>query len=164
MAGYNYILPKTLDPDYVFATDAINTEYSYTSTSLDPSENILKYRFLHTFKADVEFYTNHFSTGVSFKYFSRMINLDKAIEDFENATSSSGGTLQPVLYMDYFNNHNNGQTIIDLRVAYEFKQHHKLSLICNNLFNRWYSLRPLKAEQMRSIMLQYVLKLGEPDN
>jgi len=162
MAGYTYILPKTLDPDYVFATDAINTKYSYTTTSLDPSENILKYRFLHTFKADVEFYTDHFSTGVSFKYFSRMINLDKAIEDFENATSSAGGTVQPIRYMDYFNNHNNGQTIIDLRLAFEFKQHHKISLICNNLFNRWYSLRPLKAEQMRSVLLQYVLKLGEP--
>jgi len=91
-----------------------------------------------------------------------MINLDKAIEDFENATSSAGGTVQPIRYMDYFNNHNNGQTIIDLRLAFEFKQHHKISLICNNLFNRWYSLRPLKAEQMRSVLLQYVLKLGEP--
>ena len=90
-----------------------------------------------------------------------MVNLDKAIEDFEDATSSSGGTLQPVLYMDYFNNHNNGHTIIDLRVAYEINQKHKLSLICNNLLNRWYSLRPLKAEQMRSVMLQYVLRLGQ---
>lgn len=163
MAGYTYILPKTLQPDYVYATDAINTEYSYTSTSLDPSENILKYRFLHTFKADLEFYSDYFSAGVSLKYFSRMVNLDKAIEDFENATSSTGGTMQPVRYMDYFNNHNKGQTIIDLRVAYTFAEHHKFSLICNNLFNRWYSLRPLKAEQMRSIMLQYVLKLGDPE-
>ncbi len=62
MAGYNYILPKTLEPDLVYATDAINTEFSYRTTSLDPSENILKYRFLHTFKADVEFYTEHFSS------------------------------------------------------------------------------------------------------
>ena len=160
MAGYNYILPVTLEPDLVFATDTRNIDYSYKTTSLDPSENILKYRFLHTFKADLEFYTDHFSAGISFKYFSRMVNLDKAIEDFENATSSSGGTLQPVLYMDYFNNHNNGQTIIDLRVSYEFKKIHKISLICNNVLNRWYSLRPLKAEEMRSLMLQYVLKLG----
>ncbi len=161
MAGYNYILPVTLEPDLVYGTDALNREYSYETTSIDPSENILKYRFLHTFKADLEFYKEHFSTGISIKYFSRMVNLDKAIEDFEDATSSSGGTVQPIRYMDYFNNHNNGQTIIDLRISYEFKEQHKISLICNNLFNRWYSLRPLKAEQMRSIMLQYVLKLGE---
>ena len=164
MAGYNYILPVTLEPDFIFATDARNTEYSYRSTSLDPSKNILKYRFLHTFKADLEFYTEQFSAGISLKYFSKMVNLDKAIQDFENATSSSGGTLQPVLYMDYFNKHNNGQTVIDLRVSYEFKKMHKISLIGNNLLNRWYSLRPLKAEQMRSVMLQYVLKLGADSN
>ena len=162
MAGYNYILPKTLEPDLVFATDARNIEYSYATTSLDPSDNILKYRFLHTIKGDLEFYSDQFSTGLSIKYFSRMVNLDKAIEDFENATSSSGGTVQPIRYMDYFNKHNNGNTILDLRVSYEFKKKHKISLICNNLLNRWYSLRPLKAEQMRTVMLQYVLKLGEP--
>ncbi len=161
MAGYNYILPKTLEPDYIFATDATGIKYSYATTSLDPSENILKYRFLHTVKGDMEFYSDHFSVGVSLKYFSRMVNLDKAIEDFEDATSSSGGTVQPIRYMDYFNNHNNGQTILDLRVSYEFKNKHKLTLLGNNLLNRWYSLRPLKAEQMRTIMLQYVLKLGE---
>ena len=162
MAGYNYISPKTLEPDLVFATDARNTEYSFNSTSIDPSENILKYRFLHTVKADIEFYSKHFSLGCTFKYFSRMVNLDKAIEDFENATSSAGGTVQPILYMDYFNNHNNGHVILDLRISYVMNQRHKLSLISNNLLNRWYSLRPLKAEQMRTIMLQYVLKLGEP--
>lgn len=164
MAGYNYILPVTLEPGFVFATDVRNTEYSYRTTSLDPSDNILKYRFLHTFKADLEFYTEQFSAGISLKYFSKMVNLDKAIQDFENATSSSGGTLQPVLYMDYFNKHNNGQTVIDLRVSYAFKKIHKISLIGNNLLNRWYSLRPLKAEQMRSVMLQYVLKLGAESN
>jgi len=162
MAGYNYILPKTLEPDLVFATDARNTDYSFNSTSLDPSENILKYRFLHTIKADLEYYSNHFSIGSTFKYYSRMVNLDKAIEDFENATSSAGGTVQPILYMDYFNNHNNGHVIMDLRISFEFNQGHKLSLISNNILNRWYSLRPLKAEQMRTIMLQYVLRLGEP--
>jgi iron complex outermembrane receptor protein len=163
MAGYNYILPKTLQPDYVFAVDARNTEYSYNSTSLDPSDHILKYRFLHTFKADMEFYSNRFSAGFTLKYFSRMINLDKAIEDFENATGSSGGTLQPVLYMDYFNNHNKGHVIMDLRMSLEFKERHKLSLISDNVLNRWYSLRPLKAEKMRTIVLQYILKFGSPE-
>jgi len=160
MAGYNYILPKTLGPDYVFAKDARNIEYSYNSSSLDPSENILKYRFLHTVKADLEFYTEVFSIGYSIKYFSKIVNLDKAIADFENATINAGGTIQPILYMDYFNNHNNGNIIMDLRISFEIGQRNKISLISNNLLNRWYSLRPLKAEEMRTIMLQYVLNLG----
>lgn len=159
MIGYNYILPKTLEPDYVFARDARNTEYSYVTTSIDPSENILKYRFLHTLKGDLEFYTKVFSIGYTIKYFSKIVNLDKAIADFENATIGTGGTIQPILYMDYFYNHNNGNIIMDLRISFEFAQQHKISLISNNLLNRWYSLRPLKAEQMRTIMLQYVLNL-----
>jgi outer membrane receptor protein involved in Fe transport len=160
MAGYSYILPKTLQPDYVFAKDSRNIEYSYDSTSIDPTENILKYRFLHTFKADVEFYRNRFSIGYSIKYFSRIVNLDKAIADFEQATINTGGTVQPILYMDYFNKHNNGNVIMDLRISIEFARSHKLSIITNNFLNRWYSLRPLKAEEMRTVVLQYVLNIG----
>jgi outer membrane receptor protein involved in Fe transport len=159
MAGYNYILPKTLEPDIIFGTDGRGIEYSYRTTSVDPSNDILKYRFLHTFKADIELYTRIFSAGITMKYFSRIVNLDKAIEDFERATESSGGTVQPVRYMNYFYNHNNGNVIVDLRIAAELAGRHKISLIGNNILNRWYSLRPLKAEQMRSIMLQYVLSL-----
>jgi outer membrane receptor protein involved in Fe transport len=158
-AGYSYISPITLQPDYIFAKDARNTEYSYNSTSINSQEQILKYRFLHTLKADIELYTKHFSIGYSAKYYSKMINLDKAIADFERATINTGGTLQPILYMDYFNNHNQGNIVMDCRISFEFAQKHKLSLLSNNFLNRWYSLRPLKAEEMRTIMLQYVYNI-----
>jgi len=158
-AGYNYIMPKTLEPTFVFAKDARNIEYSFDSTSVNPSGQVLKYRFLHTLKGDVEFYIKTFSIGYSVKYFSKIVNLDKSITDFERATSSTGGTLQPIRYMDYFRNHNNGNVVMDLRFSYEFSQKHKISVICNNLLNRRYSLRPLKAEEMRSFTLQYVLNI-----
>jgi iron complex outermembrane receptor protein len=160
MIGYNYILPKTHEPDLIFAKDAGGIEYSYNSTSVAPAQQILKYRFLHTVKADLEFYSRTFSFGYSIKYFSRIINLDKAIADFERATLSSGGTLQPILYMNYFNNSNNGNIVMDLRIGFDFLKQHKISLVSNNILNRRYSLRPLKAEEMRTIMLQYVLNLG----
>jgi iron complex outermembrane receptor protein len=162
MIGYNYIMPKTLEPDYVFASDyraGDNNELSYRTTSVDPSKNILKYRFLHTIKADIEFTIKNFSTGVSFKYFSRIENLDKAIQDLEEYTKQTGGTIQPIDYMDYFNNHNNGNFIIDFRISQVFREKHKLSLIIDNLLNHWYSLRPLKAEQMRKVMVQYSLTI-----
>jgi iron complex outermembrane receptor protein len=160
MIGYNYILPKTLEPDYVFATDYSpggNNEFSYRTTSIDPSKNILKYRFLHTIKADIEFSVKNFSTGVSFKYFSRIENLDKAIQDLEEYTKQTGGTIQAIDYMSYFNNHNNGNFILDFRISQVFKEKHKISLIADNLLNHWYSLRPLKAEPMRKVMFQYAL-------
>ncbi|HOW26869.1 MAG TPA: TonB-dependent receptor, partial [Bacteroidales bacterium] len=160
--GYNYIVPKALEPDYVFAHDynpGGNTAFSYVSTSVDPSRDILKYRFLHTLKCDLEWRYLGWALGVSVKYFSRIENLDKAIADFEQATINSGGTLQPILYMDYFYHHNNGNFILDGRMSYLLGDRHKIALIANNFLNRTYSLRPLKAEEMRSVILQYSLKL-----
>lgn len=162
MIGYNYIVPKTLQPDYIFATDystGANQDFSYNSTSVDSSNKILKYRFLHSIKADFEFEVKGFSTGVSFKYFSRIENLDKAIEDLEDFTKLTGGTVQPIEYMDYYYNYNDGNFIIDFRISQVIKERHKFSLIIDNLLNRWYSLRPLKAEQMRKTMFQYTLTL-----
>jgi iron complex outermembrane receptor protein len=157
--GYTYISPKTLDPDYVYAVNIRDDSLTYENTSLDPSNNILKYRFLHTFKGDIEVDIFDVSFGVSAKYFSRIENLDKSIQDFEEATKNTGGTTQEIRYMDYFNEKNNGNLILDARVSYSLNDHHKISLISNNLLNRAYSLRPLKAEPMRTIMLQYMLKI-----
>ncbi len=159
LLGYTYVEPVALEPSLVFAEDDRGVLYSYDSTSVDPSKRILKYRFLHTIKFDIEFTYKSFAFGTSMKYFSKIENLDKAIFDFEDATKASGGTLQPILYRDYFYNHNNGNIIFDMRLSYNFREHHKIALISNNIFNRWYSLRPLKAEPMRNITLQYTLKL-----
>ena len=157
--GYNYIMPVTLDPDYVYTTDIRGNEYTYNTTSVNPEDNILKYRFLHTLKGDIELDIYSFSAGFSVKYFSKIENLDKAIEEFENTTKLAGGTIQPILYMDYFYNHNNGQWILDLRASYSINDHHKIALLSNNFLNNIYSLRPLKAEPMRSVMLQYTLTM-----
>jgi len=162
LIGYNYIIPKTLDPDLVFATDynpGGSQDFSYNSTSVNPEKGILKYRFLHTVKGDIEFSIFNFSVGLGLKYFSKIENLDKAIEDFEDATIKSGGSLQPVLYMDYFNNHNNGNLIWDARLSYQFSEKHKIAIIGKNITNKTYSLRPLKAEEMQSIVLQYTLEI-----
>jgi len=162
MIGYNYIMPKTLQPDYVFATDysfGNSSDFSYLTTSVDPSRDILKYRFLHSIKADIEFEVGSFATGISLKYFSRIENLDKAIEELEDYTNKPGVDIQPIEYMPYYYNDNNGSIVFDFRISQVFKGLHKVSLIVDNLFNRWYSLRPLKAEQMRKVIIQYSLTI-----
>ena len=159
--GYNYIMPISLEPYLVFTHDynpGGATDFSYYTTSIDPSRDILKYRFLHSVKADIEFEYKNFSIGYSLKYFSRIENLDKAIKDFEIVTTNSG-TMPPIMYMRYFDDHNNGNFIMDARINYEFLDKHKIALISNNFLNRTYSLRPLKAEPMRTFMIQYTLKL-----
>jgi iron complex outermembrane receptor protein len=159
MVGYNYIMPITLDPDYIYATDIRGNQYSYITTSVDTSGYILKYRFLHTFKGDIELNIHSFSIGFSAKYFSKIENLDKAIQDFEETTLAAGGSIQPILYMDYYYSHNSGNWIFDMRASYKISDHHEISLISNNFMNKSYSLRPLKAEPIRNIMVQYVFKM-----
>jgi iron complex outermembrane receptor protein len=163
MTGYNYIVPKTLNPDYIYAYDngLQPTPYSYNSTSLDSASQILKYRFLHNVKSDFELtIKDKFSIGFSAKYFSKIVNMDGVIADFEEMTQLFP-KMQNILYMDYFNAHRFGNWIFDARVSYNFSDQHKLAVISANILNRVYSLRPLKIEQPRTIMLQYTYKLDK---
>jgi iron complex outermembrane receptor protein len=164
LLGYNYIVPKTLSPDYVYATDSLNRVFTYNSTSLDNSKGILKYRFLHNVKLDAEYtYNEKFSIGASAKYFSKIVNMDAIIKDFEelttDTTSDIGNWLQDLRYMDYFNSHRFGNWIFDLRISYNLSENHKIACIGSNILNRSYSLRPLKIEAPRQLMVQYTYKL-----
>lgn len=159
MAGYNYIVPKTLSPDYVYAVDSLNRVFSYNKTSLDSTQGILKYRFLHNVKADVEFiFFKKLGIGMSAKYFSKIVNMDAIIKDFEEMTTGIE-VLQDLQYMDYYESHRFGNWIFDARISYQLSEKHKLAIIGSNILNRSYSLRPLKIEPPRTIMVQYTLKL-----
>jgi len=164
LLGYNYIVPKTLSPDLVYATDSLNRVFTYNSTSLDPSNGILKYRFLHNVKLDAEFvYNKKLSIGMSAKYFSKIVNMDAIIKDFEEFTTDTssdvGNWLQDLRYIDFFNAHRFGNWIFDARVSYNINESHKLALIGSNILNRTYSLRPLKIESPRTLMVQYTFRL-----
>jgi iron complex outermembrane receptor protein len=162
LIGYNYIAPKVLNPDHVYATDYnptpdANNELSYNSTSLNGDKGYLKYRFLHNVKGDLEYSIKGFAIGYSCKYFSPIENLDVAIKDFEEATTFASG-VPNLYYMDYFYAENDGVFISDARVSYNW-HHHTFAVIVANLTNKRYSLRPLKVESPRTIMFQYTLKL-----
>lgn len=161
MAGYNYLSPKTLEPNKEYAEDAFGSKFTYNNSSLDTSNLFLKYRFSHNVKLDIEYSWKGFAIGYSFKYWSNIENLDLAIQQFENSTAASSN-LQNIRYMDYYNNHNQGNYVMDARVSYAFKNGmHKIAVIANNFLNRAYSLRPLKIESPRTIMLQYTFKLDK---
>lgn len=161
MAGYNYIVPKTLNPDYVYAVDSLERVFTYNSTSLDSSQQILKYRFLHNVKIDYEIIiAKKMAIGMSAKYFSKIVNMDAIIRDFEELTEQVD-FIQNLRYMDYFEAHRFGNWIFDARLSYQITEQHKLAIIGSNILNRSYSLRPLKIEPPRSIMLQYTFKLDK---
>lgn len=155
IAGYTYLLPQSLDPDYVFATDNPSTDFTptpltYSNTSTDTTDNILKYRFQHLAKADAEITWKFISIGYSIRYYSFMKNIDKTFYDLDQPY------LLPTGIKSYREKHNKGYVIHDLRAAVKLNKTFKASFLINNAANTEYSLRPLKIEAPRTYTVQLV--------
>ena len=159
LIGYTYIEPISLSPDSVYARDkslgGFGQDLTYKSSSLDTTDNILKYRFKHMFKSDVEFRIYKFSVGFSYRYYSKMQNIDRAFQDVEILTDNAFPYINKIKGIDFWkaNKHIN---VVDCRLSYKLNERHKLSFICSNLLNKAYSLRPLKIEAPRTTSVQYV--------
>jgi len=133
--GYTYSHPVALGND---------SAYNLSKTSSDP---ILKYRFYHSFKANVEVSYKGFSTGLDFDYSSNMVNIDKIFE--------SGLILKGL--KEYREEHNKGNINLDWRVSYQFTVESKVSIIVKNLLNNENMGRPGDIAAPRNIALQYSL-------
>ncbi|HRO76107.1 MAG TPA: TonB-dependent receptor [Crocinitomicaceae bacterium] len=164
MVGYTYVDPKTLTPDFNYAEKMNSSgeptgEYlNYNTTSEDSTKGMLKYRFNHMVKADLELEYKKWAVGVGYRYYSKMQNIDKAIRDLEYMTETGNIFLDELKYTNFWESHN-GQSIFDARVSYKLSDKHKFSVICNNFLNSAYSLRPLKIEAPRTTSIQYILTL-----
>lgn len=158
LIGYTYIDPETLTPDKYYAQEKTlsNTpgdSLSYKNSSMDTTGNILKYRFQHMIKADVECRIHRIGFGLSYRYYSQMKNIDKAFETIEELTAAVQ-QIADIKGVDWWRNHK-GFNIFDARINFKFDEHQKISLICSNVFNVAYALRPMKIEQPRTISVQY---------
>ncbi len=112
-----------------------------TADSLGSSAdyNVLKYRFRHTAKVDVESTYKGFSIGVAMLYTSYM----EAIDNVFNLVIS--GVRQ------YREENQNGALITNIRVGYQLNENFRVGVIGNNLFNTEYMLRPGLLEAPRNI-------------
>lgn len=153
LAGYNYSLPEALNPDYIYAYDSLNIARTFKNTSssyvIDSNfdSRILKYRFEHTAKLDVEFVYKWLSVGTSFRYNSAMKNIDAAFFALEQIGFLHGLT-------SFRAKHTQGDYVFDARIAAQVNKIVKVSFIVNNIANRIYSLRPLAVEGPRSFVVQ----------
>lgn len=158
LLGYTYVEPVSLTPDFVYGHDhsfgGAGQDLSYANSSMDTTGNVLKYRFQHMVKADVELKIYKFTAGVSYRYYSKMQNIDKAFEYVEELTAALD-FIDDIKVVNYWKTHK-GYSIWDARVGYNIDKKQKIALVCNNLFNVDYSLRPLKIETPRTLALQYV--------
>ena len=131
MAGYTYIDPISLDFNPAVDT-LINTS----------NKNILKYRYQHMFKSDIEFGYKKFSLGFSTRYYSFMENIDQI---FENTI---------VGVKEYRAVHNTGDWVFDARVGYEIIKQIRLDFNIKNMANHEYMGRPADLQAPRSYSLQ----------
>lgn len=123
---------------------------------MDTTDNILKYRFRHMFKGDIELKIYRFSVGASCKYYSKMENIDRAFQDVEILTDGFYPNVYRIKGVWFWKLHHD-IIVWDARISYTINSKQKLSIVCNNVFNVEYSLRPLKIESPRTAAIQYVL-------
>ena len=138
LIGYTYIDPRQID--FNAAVDTLR------GTAKD---DVLKYRFIHTGKMDIELGYKKVSTGISMRGNSFMENVDAFFElkDFFPGVK------------EYREAHNNGDAIFDYRLSYQLNTTAKLSVIINNLANREVMGRPMDIQPPRAFVMQLSIKL-----
>ncbi|MEO8174253.1 MAG: TonB-dependent receptor, partial [Sediminibacterium sp.] len=134
LTGYTYIDPKQIDFDAVKDT-LINSS----------TENILKYRFQHMFKGEIQVGFGDFSIGASTRFYSHMDNIDKAFELFIPGVKH------------YRDTHLTGVWVFDGRLSYKVDKNLSCAFITKNIFNKIYVIRPADIQQVRTFTLQVVL-------
>ena len=147
MLGYTYALPVALDPSGVYATDADGQALSYESTSLDPSQNLLKYRYVHNAKADVQASWKGWTLGGSLRYNSFMANIDAIFTDPLIAIFVPG-------VADSRYQLNQGDLFLDFRLNKRLTERLVLQAGLTNALNRLASPRPALLAEPRTISLQ----------
>jgi iron complex outermembrane receptor protein len=133
-AGYTWMNPVDLSSDTL-------------------ENNILKYRYRHSVKGDVEINPGKFSAGITFLYNSFMERIDEAFE-----ATIVGVEIFPGL-KDYRLENNTGALMMDLRFAYQLAASVRLSLLARNLLNKEYMGRPGDIQPPRNITFRVQVKL-----
>jgi len=175
LAGHTFTVPVAMTPDNVVATRYIDDKgilwdewneniidtliITYKNSSSDTTNDILKYRYEHLTKVDVNVLYKKFAFGASYRFTSFMRNVDKVFLDLDEGSGIQffDGVL-PTGISNYRDSKNGkGDYVIDIRVRYELSETVKVSFIVNNLLNREYMIRPLTIEAPRTGQLQFTI-------
>ena len=141
LLGYTYMNPISL-----------NQDPTYRISFSDSTSNMLKYRFKHLVKMDIQATYKKFSLGISLRYNSFMKNIDLMFEE-PILTDTGQQFILPGL-KEYRKNNSSGALVFDSRFIYHITKEMKLNLIINNLFNAEYVSRPADLQAPRNFLLQ----------
>jgi len=151
LAGYTYTNPISLTPDFVYGEGAVegsNFDTSFNTTKSDSTSDILKYRFQHLGRLDLQSKYKKWTIGASARYNSRTENIDLAFVELDVTGILPTGVAQ------WMEDRNNGDVVFDARIVYEATTKFKAAFIMNNILNREYALRPLAIESPRLSTVQ----------
>lgn len=147
LGGYTYMIPVSLSPDKTIVTDFFGNKMSYIKTSSNPTaDHVLKYRYRHIAKADLQATYAGFSYGLGFRFNSFMENVDAVFVSAIPGVAESR------------NMNRNGDWIWDTRLAYSLNKVIKLNLVVSNIFNHEMQTRPADLRPPRLMNLQAQLK------
>lgn len=138
LGGYTWT-----DPKYSEFTNRIDE-----GSSVD--YNVLKYRFKETWKLDAEYAWEKFTFGGAVNYNSKMEAID-AIFEVE--------IIEPFAAVKRFRKSHGAFATVDLRTSYKITKHLRASVLCGNLLNEEYSLRPALLEGPRNFTLRLDWKI-----
>ena len=146
LLGYTYMNPISLNKDPLYAAN-----FS------DPNTNMLKYRFKHLAKADIEANYKKLSFGASCRYSSFMKNIDRTFEDDLDPSLTSEVYILPGLTA-YRQKYNKGNLVFDCRLGYKINENYRIGIIANNILNAEYTTRPGDIQPPRNYMVQLQMK------
>lgn len=152
LIGYTYMNPVTL-----------NTDSAYRASFSDSTTTILKYRYKHLFKADLQIDYKILSFGFSLRYNSYMVNVDKTFYNLQVPAASIGfpidlGDQLLKGFPAYRNRFRTGATVLDARLMFTLSPSIKLGIIANNLLNVEYMGRPGDVQAPRNVAMQLNIK------
>jgi iron complex outermembrane receptor protein len=145
LLGYTYMNPISL-----------NDNPQYTANFSDTTTNMLKYRFKHLAKADIEANYKKLSFGASMRYNSFMRNIDRVFEEDLDPTTNEVFILPGL--KAYRQLYNKGNLVFDARFAYTLKEQYRISFIVNNIFNAEVTSRPGDIQAPRNFIVQLQAK------
>ncbi|GIV33460.1 MAG: hypothetical protein KatS3mg031_0995 [Chitinophagales bacterium] len=157
LGGYTYVYPVELMPEG--GDSSLNNVGNYLRNFFRAMGNVneeildglLRYRYRHTFKADMEVDLRHFILGSELHYYSFMDKIDPFIEFIATGLSDFRQRAQERTIT--------GDFLWNLRAGYDFQRYGKLMFIVNNVLNRVSAIRPAKMDPPVNFVIQYSINI-----
>ncbi|MBV6441395.1 MAG: TonB-dependent receptor [Haliscomenobacteraceae bacterium CHB4] len=136
-----------INPEYKYFNDSLRVIYGSSDTN-----NVLKYRYNNMFKFDAQYDIGRFSFGGAVQYNSFMQAID-AIFEAKIGPLELNTPAEFVAVRNFRKTHK-GFTVVDLRASYKLNEAMKVSVLCGNLLNEEYTVRPALLEGPRNYTLR----------